>query len=271
MNHYVFTLNKFYDYLESYSKKNSSMIIGHRITNPIDMERNLKFDIGMDNYDPKELKIFFESPFIKSIPYFVFNMDFNCFCVLSKGIIIRYNNINKLNTIVFDSSTFKFLSNIKLIALFYYLILEENGSIYIESNSPLCVRYVIINQKELLELIAKNNKNGFHFQSGYILPKIIESSLDYNSKKLATSHIITEDKIYLHNIEFLTKWFYGSNVELLDNSLNSYPIINERYPVTKYYKITKKKAHNEILSFISCNIKEYDAGLSLKSTTIMRM
>lgn len=270
INH-VSSLNNFYDYLRLCDKRNLSMIIGLRITNPIDMQRNLKFDIAMDYYDSEELKTFFESELHKLIPYFVFNMDLNCFCVLSKGIIAKYNNVNKLNKIVFDSSTFKFVSSVKLLALLYYLTLEQYGSIYIETSSPMCTGYLILNQKELLNIIAKNAKDGFHYQAGYILPKSTELSLKEESLELVNRHIATREQIYLQNVEFFTKWFYGSSVELLDNITDSYPAINTKYSVTKYYKITKELPHDEILNFASRNAKEYDAGLNLKSTTILRM
>jgi len=268
---YASSLNKFCDYLASCTKKNLTMVIGYRIDNPVDTKRKLKFDIGMDNYDSNELQKFFESTPSELIPFFVFNMDFNWFCVLSKGIVTKYNNINKLRTIVFDSSTFKFLSNVKLIALFYYLILEEGGSIYIESSSPICTGFIISSKQELLNTIARNEKNGFHCQTGYILPKSIENLLDTASLELTEANITTREKIYLQNVEFLTRWFYGSSVELLDNLDNSYPLVNERYPITKYYKITKELTHTEILNYISYNSKEYDTGLSLRTTTILRM
>ncbi len=268
---YVSSLNKFFDYLGICGKKNLTMCIGYRITNPLDVQRNLKFSIVMDYYDSSELIAFIESTPRELIPYFVFNMDFNCFCMLSKGIVAKYNNINKLDTIVFDSSTFKFLSNIKMIALFYYLILEQGGSIYIESNSPMNIGYIILNQKVLLDLVPGYAKDGFCCQTGHILSSGVESSLSAKSCAMISSCIITREKIYQQNIEFFTKWFYGSSVELLDNDDSSYPLINERYPVTKYYKITKELPHDEILTVISHNAKEYDTGLSLRNTTIVRM
>ena len=268
---FISSLNKFYEYLQSHDKRNLSMIIGLRITDPTDMRRNLKFDIAMDYYDSNELKTFFESELRELIPYFIFNMDLNCFCVLSKGIVAKYNNVNKLNKIVFDSSTFKFVSSVKLLALLYYLTLEQYGSIYIETNSPMCTGYLILNQQELLNIIAKNAKDGFHYQTGYILPKSTELSLKGESLELINCHITTREQIYLQNVEFFTKWFYGSSVELLDNVTDSYPITNVKYPVTKYYKITKELPHDEILNFASRNAKEYDAGLNLKSRTILRM
>ena len=268
---HVSSLNKFYEYLQSYDNHNLSMVIGLRITNPADLQRNLKFDIAMDYYDSDELKAFFESKSHELIPYFVFNMDLNCFCVLSKGIIAKYNNANKLNKIVFDSSTFKFVSSVKLLALLYYLTLEQYGSIYIESSTPMCTGFLIKNQLELLKIIEKNVKNGFHYQAGYVLPKSVELSLKGESLELINYHIATQEEIYLQNVEFLTKWFYGSSVELLDNITDSYPTINTKYPITKYYKITKELPHDEILNFASRNAKEYDAGLNLKSTTILRM
>ena len=268
---YFSSLNKFYDFLESYNKKNLSMIIGLKITNPVDMQRNIKFDIVMDYYEYDELKPFFESALSNLNPYIVFNMDLNCLCILSKGIVVKYDNINKLNKIVFDSSTFKFLSSIKLIALFYYLILEQGGTIYIESNCPMSTGFIIINQTELLNLVARNDKDGFHYQSGYILPQNIENLLNQDSLKKVNLNIMTHEKIFLQNINFFAKWFYGSSVQLSDNSTESYPIFNEHFPVTKYYKITKELPHEEILIFIGSNAKEYDTGLSLRTTSIIRM
>ncbi len=264
------SLAKFFEYLDSTIKTPQDMIIGYNILKPIDIERKLHFDISLDLYDSTVLKTFIESSHPEKLPCFVLNMDFNLFCVLNKTIIEKFSNINKINRIVFDSSTFKFLSNIKLISLFYYLILEENGSIYIESNKPIGNSIVITSYVELARL-QKFNNDGFCYPSGYSITKTAEHiflSDKYSSMK---NNILTPEQIYENNIIFIKKWFYGSTVELLDTVDKEYPIVNERYPITKYYKITKSLNHKSILDFIGANVKEYENGLSTRRNTIIRL
>jgi hypothetical protein len=245
------------------------MVIGLKVTNPRDLARGLKFDIAMDKYSASELEEFFNSEASEHNPYFVFSMDFNWFCVLSKGIIFKYKNINKIRQIVFDSSTFKFMSNLKLLAILYYLTLEQDGSIYIESNSAMCVGQMLTNSKELSNLVKFDCKNGFYYQQGYIISKLLELSLGSTAKKVIEPHITTQDKIYSQNTQFLSRWFYGSRVEVLDEKMECYPLSNELYPITKFYKITKKLAHDAILDHVLQNVQEYESGLNLKTTTIL--
>jgi hypothetical protein len=282
----------FFEYLQKKNAKNLSMVIGYRVDCPRDVNRKLDFDIAMDNYDSIHLKQIFESEEASSISYLVVSIDFNMFCVLSNGIVHKFPNANKINKIVFDSSTFKFLTNIKSIALFYYLILEEEGSIYIESSSHMSIAHVILNKKDAFDLVKRSDVGGFHYQTGYVLSKTIfdtssatassatassatTSSGDMGSNlsefETLTSKIVTKEEVYLRNVNFMKRWFYGSDVKLLDNFDDSYPIVSDLYPVKKYYKITKKLPHREILNFISTNYKEYDKGLSLKTITICKM
>jgi hypothetical protein len=264
------SLLKFFEYLGSTKKIAQTVIIGYNILKPIDIERKLQLDISLDLYDSTALKTFIESTLPEQLPCYVFNIDFNLFCVLSKGIIGKFSNINKINKIIFDSSTFKFMSNIKLIALFYYLILEENGSIYIESNKPIFTCSVISSYAELMRL-HKSNNDGFYYPSGYSVAKTAEHTFLSDKYKSIKNHILSPEQIYEGNVNFIQKWFYGSTVELLDNLDNSYPITNERYPITKYYKITKLLAHESILKFIGENAREYDDGLSARTSSIVRL
>ena len=270
MEHSTASLLKFFEYLGSTIKTSQTMIIGYNILKPIDIERNLQLDISLDLYDSIALKEFIESTFPEQLSCYIFNMDFNLFCVLSKGIIEKFSNINKISKIIFDSSTFKFMSSIKLIGLFYYLILEENGSIYIESNKPIFTCNVISSYAELIRL-QKSDDNGFYYPSGYSVAKTAEHTFLSDKYKSMPNHILSPEQIYEGNVNFIKKWFYGSTVELLDNLDNTYPITNERYPITKYYKITKSLAHESILNFIGVNTREYYNGLSARTNSIIRL
>jgi hypothetical protein len=257
----VSRLTEFYDYLQKNVSNNLTMIIGYNVFNPNDVKRILKYDIAMDEYSSTDkIEEYFKTP--ETNIQFIFNMDFNNFCVLSKGIITKFNNINKIKTIIFDSSTFKFLINIKMIALFYYLTLEDNGTIFIESNKEISNSILISNKIELNNIICRNNDKGFYYQTGILIPKNIEIENDKITKK---------GQIYFQNIEFFKLWFYGSYVELIDNCDNSYPVINENYPVLKYYKITKILSHNDILKYVSENIVLFNNGLNLRNNSIMKM
>ena len=271
MKYSTSSLLKFFEYLGSTIKTSQTMIIGYNILKPIDIERNLQLDISLDLYDSIALKTFIESTLPEQLPCYIFNMDFNLFCILSKGIIGKFSNINKISKIIFDSSTFKFMSSIKLISLFYYLILEENGSIYIESNKPIFTCNVIGSYAELIRLQKSNNDSGFYYPSGYSVAKTADHTFLSDKYKSIPNHILSPEQIYEGNVNFIKKWFYGSTIELLDNFDNSYPITNERYPITKYYKITKSLDHKSILNFISENAKEYDNGLTIRTHSIVRL
>jgi len=270
---YISSLIEFYKYLKI-NNRSLSMIIGFDITNSIDIARELDFDIGLNYYNTDGEKKIVVDKAEKQSKYLILDIDFNNFVVLNKTLITKFNNINCINKIVFDSSTFKFLSNIKLIAILYYITLEENGSIYIESNNPIFTGYLINNYLELNNLIKKNKKDGFCYPVGHILPKSLEKLIKKNSSKEIieeiTCNLISDDEIYLINIEFFKKWFYGSEVELLYNTDYPYPLINGVYPITKYYKITKKISHFEILEYLLANIELINQGLNLKKNPILR-
>lgn len=269
MENHSNSLSTFFEYLQYTHKTNQIMIIGYNILSHIDIERNLKLDISLDIYDSDELNKL-ESTFYEEKQCYILNIDFNLFCVLSKGIIDKFSTINKINQIIFDSSTFKFMSNIKLIALFYYIILEENGTIYIESNKPVYTCSVISNYYELMN-IYKLNYNGFYYPSGYCLTTNVEKLLSSSNDSLMHDCIVDSEQIYEQNMCFIKKWFYGSTVELLDNSAVAYPITNKHYPITKYYKITKSLSHDSILKFMSENVKEYNMGLTKSKNAIIRL
>jgi hypothetical protein len=268
MEHYANSLNKFFEYLNLSITQNKIMILGYNIFDPDDVKRNIKADIFLNIYKLNDIEsLITSSQDLNS--YFILNMDFNNFCVLNKGLIAKFNNINKINKIIFDSSTFKFMTNIKMIALFYYLALEQNGVIFIESNKPFFTNFVIDKYYQLTD-IPKFNKDGFCYPYGFSLTRTIENSITSDKYLYIKEQIATSDEIYEKNTIFIKKWFYGSNVELLDNLDNSYPITNDKYPITKYYKITKILPHNIILDFISDSAKEYDMGLSMCTNTIVR-
>lgn len=268
MENYANSLSKFFEYLASTKNSSQSMILGYNIFEENDAKRNLVVDIYLNIYKLIDINSFLKSN-PDSIPYFIFNMDFNSFCVLNKGIIIKFANCNKINQIIFDSSTFKFMSNIKMIGLFYYLTLEQDGVIYIESNKPIFTSFVIDKYYQLAD-VPKFKKDGFYYPQGFSLTKPVENAIASNEYTHIKEQIVTPEEIYEQNTNYIKKWFYGSNVELLDNLDNAYPITNESFPITKYYKITKMLAHDTILNYISDYIKEYDIGLSMCTNSIIR-
>lgn len=263
-------LTHFYEYLHTIPKSNLTMGIGISVIDPLDIERNLIFDIKMTNYysENNELKKYLEKTVDELIPTFILNYDFNSFCILSKGIITKYNDINKIKIVVFDSSTFKFLNNIKFIGLLYYLTLEQNGNIYIESNNSYSHGFLISKIDELYKYMRENN-NGFKLQSAFTVSDNLLKTVPTNKLDDVKKYIWTTEQIYSHNITYLEKNLYGSKVELIEN--DNYPIINPRYPIKKYYKITKVLNHKDILNNIEENIKEFDNNLGLKSNSLVKV
>ena len=259
---YCTNLLNFYQYLNDEDTiTNLTMGIGISVLDSIDTDRNLSFDITLSNYSKSDT---IKDSSDKGV---VINYDFNNLCVLNNRIIDKFNKINKINSIVFDSSTFKFFNNIKFLASLYYFTLETTGSIYIESNSSISIGYVIRNTNEFYELSNKN-KGGFRYQYGYILPKDIKNFICNCNPEIVEKSIISREQVYTDNQKFLEKWFYGSKVEILENKDINYPITNPRYEIKKYYKITKNLEHKEILEYLKMNIKEINEGLELKSVNL---
>ena len=268
MEYYANSLGDFFKYLAYTTNLSQSMILGYNIFDSNDAKRNIKADIYLNIYKSNDINSL--TKFTQdSFPYFIFNIDFNNFCVLNKAIITKFSNINKINKIIFDSSTFKFMSNIKMIALFYYLTLEENGIIFIESNKAIFASFVIDKYYQLAD-IPKFKNDGFYYPQGFSLTKTIENSIVSNNLAYIKEQIITPEDIYKKNTDFIKKWFYGSNVEIIDNLDNSYPITNESFAITKYYKITKLLPHDIILNYISDKANDYDIGLSMQTSSIIR-
>lgn len=262
--HYYNLLLKFYQYLNEEKKRNLTIGIGISVLDPIDTERNLTFDITMSEYslDDKEKLM---NTVDKGI---IINYDFNNLCAISNSIITKLSKANKIQSIVFDSSTFKFLRNIKFIASLYYFTLQTNGSIFIETNSPFSISFVLTNLKELYSEINKN-KGGFKFQYAIMVLNHIKHLIAKEKIECVEKHIVSKEKVYSHNIDYLQKWFYGSKIELLNNEDEAYPITNPRYPIKKYYKITKILEHEEILEYLKININEINEGLSLTGVAII--
>jgi len=260
---YYTNLLRFYEYLDQEPTTNLSMGIGVSVLDPIDTDRNLSFDIMLSNYSETDTKKLQEISY-KEI---VLNYDFNSLCVINNKIIDKFNKINKINSIVFDSSTFKFLNNIKFLASLYYLTLKTNGSIYIESNSCISIGYVITNVNELCEICNKD-KGGFRYQSGYIVLNNIKNLISNDKLEIIKKSIISREQVFSDNLKFLEKWFYGSKVEFFENKDYNYPITNPRYEIKKYYKITKNLENEEILKYLKMYIKEINEGLELKSVNL---
>lgn len=260
---YYTNLLRFYEYLNEETLNNLTMGIGISVLDPIDTDRNLSFDITLSNYSESDAEKLKEN----SDKGIVLNYDFNSLCVLNNKIIDKFKNINKINSIVFDSSTFKFFNNINFLASLYYLSLKTNGSIYIESNSCISIGYVVTNTNELYELCNRDNE-GFRYQNGYILLNNIKSLISNDKLEIIEKSIISKEQLYSDNLKFLEKWFYGSKVEFFENKDINYPITNPRYEIKKYYKITKNLEHEEILKYLKMNIKEINQGLELKSVNL---
>ena len=262
-------LPNLYEYLKSEKKSSLTMAIGLSVVNICDVERNLQFDIKMSDYsfEKMDFEEYLEKTPEELISSFIFNYDFNSYCIINSIIITKFSGINKIKTIVFDSSTFKFLNNIKFVGLLYYLTLETNGEIYIESNGPMSVGFVINNTSDLYNYVELD-QFGFSYQSAYLISDCILSGCSPDKLEKVQKHIFNRNQVYTHNLEYLQKWFYGSKVELCEDEC--YPIENSKYPIKKYYKITKVLPHNEILEKIKLNVKEYDEGLGLRSYSILK-
>jgi hypothetical protein len=269
-SNYGSNLLHFYEYLKKQTSCHLTMGIGFSVVNPLDIERNLLFDIKMSDYsfESEDLNKYLENIPDELFHSYILNYNFNSLCIMNSRIITKYNDINKIKTIVFDSSTFKFLNNIKFIGLLYYLTLETNGEIYIETNGPFSHSFLIDTLQELYKIIKQDNK-GFKFQSAYAVSNYILSFVPIDKMEDVMTHIWNREQIYSHNIAYLTKWFYGSKVELIED--DKYPITNLRYPIKKYYKITKELSHKVILDKFEENIKEFDEGFGLKSSSIVNL
>jgi hypothetical protein len=264
---YASTLSKFFEYLKE-TKGNLTMGIGFSVVNSSDIERNLHFDIKMSDYgqNNKELCEYLEKTPDELFSSFIFNFDFNTYCILNSGIIKKYNDTNKIKSIVFDSSTFKFLNNIKFVGMLYYLTLDTNGEIYIESNSPVSIGFFVEKLSELYYYMETNNY-GFKYQNVNRITNKLLSLIPLDKLEKVKENICDKEQMYSHNLEFFKKWFYGSKVELLEDDF--YPISNSRYPIKRYYKITKVLAHDEILEKVKNNVEEYNRGLEQRSYSLV--
>jgi hypothetical protein len=260
-NNYYSNLLTFLKYLKEEKREKLQLGIGFSIDDIEDTKRSINFDIILSKY---EFNSKIEEKAKKYKEKIIINYDFNQFCSLNKIIINKLDNIDKIEKIIFDSSTFKFLTNIKFLGILYYLILQTNGSIYIESNVSICEGELILTISEFNKYRHINKsieELTFRYQSGifitYNIKKyIIDNKIDIN--------ILSKEDIYKINIKFFEKWFYGSTVEILEKD---YPIDNYKYPITKYYKITKKEEHKKIIKHIEENIDFYNLNLS-KGTNI---
>lgn len=267
---YANMLFKFFEYLQKETKSSLTMGIGFSVVKSADIERNLHFDIKMSDYEfeKKELDEYFEKTPEKSISSFIFNFNFNNYCILNKRVIQKFNEINKIKTIIFDSSTFKFLINIKFVGMLFYFALETDGEIYIESNTPTNVGVIVDKLHELYNNI-KLDEGGFKYPSVLTITNHLLSCVPTEKLEDVNKHIYDKEQIYNHNLEYLRKWFYGSKVELIEDE--HYPISNPKYPIKKYYKITKVLSHHEILDKINIDVSEYNKGLGLKSCCIVKL
>jgi nitrogenase molybdenum-iron protein alpha/beta subunit len=156
-----------------------------------------------------------------------------------------------------------------MLAFLYYFTLEENGVIYIESNNPISAGIIIENEHELFKLITTNKKNGFYYPFGNILTQQVLSKLSKFDADNINEHVINRNQIYDNNVSFLEKCFYGSTVEIITDS-HTYPVSHKLYPITKYYTITKKLNHSDILSHILTSISDYDNLLSMHTLAIIK-
>jgi hypothetical protein len=255
----VSTIPEFLSWTEKSDLDNMTMIIGYNLSNPADLARELDCDISLDRYDIEKLDL--------ELDKLVFNWDFNSYCLMNERIINKFSHSVKINKIIFDSSTWKFVSNVKFLGIFYYLTLKVNGSIYVEANSPVSTNFIIEDVSRLESVVEKiNYSEGFCYSVGSILPKRMEEIM---KKKYPDYErfILDKDYIYLLNATFFSKWFYGSKVEILDTD---YPITNPAYPIVKYYKITKILPQEEIFEWLNHNVELVNRGLEQKTQVIIR-
>lgn len=260
---------EFFSFLDKQEKKPLNMGIGLSVVDPEDSEKCSYFDVVLSSYNntKKELE---EYMLKNKSSNFIFNYDFNNFVVINTRILEKFNSSNKLDSIIFDSSTFKFLHNIKFVAILYYITLKTNGSIYIESNNPFSMGFILNSITELYNLTDSSSKHAFKYQYAFILQNSILHNIPLDKMENIKDFLLERDQIYTHNLNYLEKWFYGSKVELLDCDKFPYPINNEKYPIKKYYKITKILEHTDILEHLKINIEDYNKGWDLKGVSIIK-
>lgn len=252
--YYADNLEIFFKLLKKCDKNDLEMIIGYDVMSVEDMARNLSFDIALTLYND-DIKKFMNDIPESEIKTFVLNLDFNdhnSFIVSYIGkksmtelqkskfaeSLNNFTKINKIKNIVFDSSTFKFITNICIIALLYYLTLQQNGSIYIESNET---KYQIYEIGALIGTL--DNDPCFRYPTGYRIHR----------EHGYSRYVKSDDEIYSSNCEYLRNKLLGSSVEILNSGDVPYPIENPINPITKYYKITKIQEHDLIINSLREN------------------
>lgn len=243
---YTDNLTTFLNLLQKNTNDNLTMIIGYSVTDPSDVARDLELDIGMSLYRGAELEALHNSLLEtdeSKIKNYIFNQDFNLSIILGALIDLKSE---KIQNIIFDSSTFKFINDIKLLAILYYLTLKVGGSIYIEFNSfeyNCSVLERSRENKDMLKRIVEGFKIGandcFFIQSCNKISSALYSSLTSEEKIEVDNVIFNKETLYEKNRIYLGSLLLNSEILLINNSDINYPINNLKYPIVKYYKITK--------------------------------
>ena len=170
---------------------------------------------------------------------------------------------NKLQKIIFDSSTTKFLGNTIFINNIYYMLLNVNGELYFEDF--FTNRDVFINDTQQIRNKTKHNINDIRLEINSL--PLHEYGNNYYIQSFVNSSTIElikvdYDIVIKNNIAYYKKHLLNSNVEYINNistpiSMNepnaniinihqndTYPIQFTNYTIGSYYKITKTKNLN---------------------------
>ena len=257
--YYTNDFMKFLNILKKTPTNNLKMIIGYDVADSSDVSRDLDFDIALNHYiDASDVAVSYiddyfarESVFSK----YVLDIDFNEKSFIYRGKHIQESiNTCKFEKIIFDSFTFKFMNNIQLLIIFYYTLLQQNGSIYIESNQ-VSYQTITINSRKIYNELTLMDEIKKHKEQCFFIPIKLDiisiiKSLGDNSKYLE-SLILKDEEIYKNNIDYLHSLLKGSEITLIHGCDTPYPISHEHYPIIKYYKITKKESVENIQKILN--------------------
>ena len=171
---------------------------------------------------------------------------------------------NKLQKIIFDSSTTKFLGDPIFINNIYYMLLNVNGELYFEPHF-LSGKYGFTNDTQLIKEKTIQNindirleinslplheyGNNYYIQSYVNTPKIELIRVDYdivmnNNIAYFKKHLLDSTVEYINNIstQISMNDHNGNIINIWQN--DRYPIQFTNYSIGSYYKITKTKNLN---------------------------
>ena len=223
---------------------NLKMLIGYDVADSADTSRDLDFDIALNKYsDDSYINDYLSTATESDISKYILDFDFNQKIYLFREKHIRESiNTCKFEKIIFDSFTFKFIENIHLLIILYYTLLQQNGSIYIESNqvsyqTAFIDNNNISNELTLMDEIKKHKEQCFFIPVKLNVNTIIQRLGDKSA--YLESLILKDEEIYEKNITYLYSFLIGSEIKLINSCDIQYPILHKHNPIIKYYKITK--------------------------------